>query len=398
MPPGYSGTPLAKKLGVREGSTVALVGAPSGFSIPDLPPGVSLRRSARGPSDVTLWFVHSAAELESRIAEMASARRPERSLDLLAETKLRRPHRRHRARRAGRGARERPGRLQDRGDRRDLVGPSFCRGEAPRHEPPALSARPAACHIHTSCPSRCCACSPTSPGTTAIPLGVVDGALVGPDDRQRVAHRARLQRDGLHRRPRQRRVADLHAERRASPRRAPPRRGGLVPRGRAGLAGSATPGTRTSRRPRSTSALQAGTCVPGLTPDHRTWIDAPLSTLPDWTLVELASPAAVEDLTGPLLPEHDHVVYWAFIESGVIRAALLRSPFRRRRGRGDRLGGAAAHLAVGPAPRDSPRQGLAPVVPARRCRAGGRGRLRRAGREPAVAVDPPNPASPATRT
>lgn len=71
MPPGYSGTPLAKKLGVREGTTVALVGAPSGFSIPDLPPGVSLRRSARGPSDVTLWFVHSAAELDVRIAEMA---------------------------------------------------------------------------------------------------------------------------------------------------------------------------------------------------------------------------------------------------------------------------------------------------------------------------------------
>jgi hypothetical protein len=72
VPAGYSGTPLARKLGIREGSTVALVGASPGFTIPDLPPGVSLRRSARGRSDVTLWFVRSAAELQSRIVEMAT--------------------------------------------------------------------------------------------------------------------------------------------------------------------------------------------------------------------------------------------------------------------------------------------------------------------------------------
>ncbi|HLN04924.1 MAG TPA: DUF3052 domain-containing protein [Acidimicrobiales bacterium] len=69
---GYSGTPLAKKLGIREGSTVALVGAPPSFTIPHLPPGVDLRRSARGPTDVTLWFVKSATELASRIGEMAA--------------------------------------------------------------------------------------------------------------------------------------------------------------------------------------------------------------------------------------------------------------------------------------------------------------------------------------
>ena len=71
-PAGYSGTPLAKKLGVREGSTVALVGAAATFTIPDLPPGVSLWRSGRRQSDVTLWFVKSAAELASRIGEMAT--------------------------------------------------------------------------------------------------------------------------------------------------------------------------------------------------------------------------------------------------------------------------------------------------------------------------------------
>jgi len=68
---GYSGTPLAKKLGIREASTVALVGASLEFTIPDLPPGVGLRRSARGQTDVTLWFVRSATELAARVADMA---------------------------------------------------------------------------------------------------------------------------------------------------------------------------------------------------------------------------------------------------------------------------------------------------------------------------------------
>ncbi|MGD0984957.1 MAG: DUF3052 domain-containing protein [Acidimicrobiales bacterium] len=71
MPVGYAGTPLARKLGIREAATVALVGADPEFTIPDLPPGVVLRRSARGRSDVTVWFVRSAAELAARIGQMA---------------------------------------------------------------------------------------------------------------------------------------------------------------------------------------------------------------------------------------------------------------------------------------------------------------------------------------
>lgn len=71
-PAGYSGTPLAKKLGIHEASTVALVRAPAGFTIPELPPGVEVRRSARAKTDVTLWFVRSATELDSRIGAMAA--------------------------------------------------------------------------------------------------------------------------------------------------------------------------------------------------------------------------------------------------------------------------------------------------------------------------------------
>lgn len=41
---GYSGTPLSRKLGIREGSLVVLVGAPEGFEaeLEPLPDGVRL--------------------------------------------------------------------------------------------------------------------------------------------------------------------------------------------------------------------------------------------------------------------------------------------------------------------------------------------------------------------
>lgn len=64
---GYSGTPLAKKLGIKEGHRVAVLGAPSGFAIPDLPPGVETRTSARGVSDVILSFHTGRAELAKRL-------------------------------------------------------------------------------------------------------------------------------------------------------------------------------------------------------------------------------------------------------------------------------------------------------------------------------------------
>jgi predicted PhzF superfamily epimerase YddE/YHI9 len=59
----------------------------------------------------------------------------------------------------------------------------------------------------------------------------------------------------------------------------------------------------------------------------RTWIEAPLATLPDWTLVELGAPAEVKALAGPLRPEHDHVVYWAWIGTGVMRVRCFAPSF-----------------------------------------------------------------------
>jgi len=60
-PAGYSGTPLPKKLGIKPGARVALIGAPDDFeeTLGTLPEAVRLRRLARGECDVALWFVSS---------------------------------------------------------------------------------------------------------------------------------------------------------------------------------------------------------------------------------------------------------------------------------------------------------------------------------------------------
>ncbi len=70
---GYSGTPLPKKLGIKSGARVALVGKPAGFSLGDLPDGVDLREDVRGRSkfDVIVFFAPSSALLRRRFAALA---------------------------------------------------------------------------------------------------------------------------------------------------------------------------------------------------------------------------------------------------------------------------------------------------------------------------------------
>jgi hypothetical protein len=72
---GYSGTPLPKKLGIKAGSTVALMGAPPGFekTLGRLPDDVAVRRSARGHPDRIVLFVKSRAELARRFPVAARA-------------------------------------------------------------------------------------------------------------------------------------------------------------------------------------------------------------------------------------------------------------------------------------------------------------------------------------
>jgi len=69
---GYSGTPLAKKLGIREGHKLLLLGAPAGWHVPGLPDGVEVRNRVGTPrsgdltADVAIAFFTAAAGLVGR--------------------------------------------------------------------------------------------------------------------------------------------------------------------------------------------------------------------------------------------------------------------------------------------------------------------------------------------
>jgi hypothetical protein len=75
---GYSGTPLAKKLGIKEGHRIAFASAPDGFPelLDDLPDGVSVRSRVTGPLDVIVFFTEQRAELERRLPALRGAMEP----------------------------------------------------------------------------------------------------------------------------------------------------------------------------------------------------------------------------------------------------------------------------------------------------------------------------------
>jgi hypothetical protein len=78
---GYSGTPLAKKLGIAAGSRVAVVSCPNGFCESlDLPDGAILRRQARGHLDVVVFFVTRHAELARRFPTLKRRLEPDGGL------------------------------------------------------------------------------------------------------------------------------------------------------------------------------------------------------------------------------------------------------------------------------------------------------------------------------
>jgi hypothetical protein len=73
----YAGTPLWKKLGVREGSRIHVGGrVPDGFDLGELPPAVRmLRRPGRG-MDVVLFFSTSIDEIARRLPGLATSMDP----------------------------------------------------------------------------------------------------------------------------------------------------------------------------------------------------------------------------------------------------------------------------------------------------------------------------------
>jgi hypothetical protein len=69
----YSGTPLPRKLGVKAGTTIALLGAPRDFAdtLGPLPDDVRLRRRAGSPVPLVLLFARSRSDLERRFPAAA---------------------------------------------------------------------------------------------------------------------------------------------------------------------------------------------------------------------------------------------------------------------------------------------------------------------------------------
>jgi hypothetical protein len=73
---GYSGTPLASKLGIKPGHRVLLLGAPDGFAIPELPGGVKVGRRAGGRADVILSFHTERRDYERRLPKLRECMEP----------------------------------------------------------------------------------------------------------------------------------------------------------------------------------------------------------------------------------------------------------------------------------------------------------------------------------
>jgi hypothetical protein len=79
---GYSGTPLPEKLGIKDGHTVATVGAPDDFdaALQPLPPGARVVHDLRGHREVVVAFFTARAALERKLASLTRAIFPDGGL------------------------------------------------------------------------------------------------------------------------------------------------------------------------------------------------------------------------------------------------------------------------------------------------------------------------------
>lgn len=69
---GYSGTPLPRKLGIKPGHRVLVLGAPAGFTLD----GVKAVTTARGRADVILSFHDRRAALARRMPRLRDLMEP----------------------------------------------------------------------------------------------------------------------------------------------------------------------------------------------------------------------------------------------------------------------------------------------------------------------------------
>jgi hypothetical protein len=80
--PGYSGTPLAKKLGIVAGSRVVALAAPPAWVdwLAPLPAGVEFQPAVVPTTDLVHLFVDRRAELARRLAQLRTTLRDDAAL------------------------------------------------------------------------------------------------------------------------------------------------------------------------------------------------------------------------------------------------------------------------------------------------------------------------------
>ncbi|SRR5260221_13372708 len=79
---GYSGTPLAKKLGIKEGSRLFLENAPKNYAVlvAPLPTGVKIEPRLGGEADLMHFFVTSKAKLAAALRNALQRMRPDAAI------------------------------------------------------------------------------------------------------------------------------------------------------------------------------------------------------------------------------------------------------------------------------------------------------------------------------
>ena len=82
MTAGRSGTPLAEKLGLKEGCTVALLGEPPGHRalLLPLPPGIVFKNQATGATDIAHVFVTARDDLAAHLLSLRKTLKPDAAL------------------------------------------------------------------------------------------------------------------------------------------------------------------------------------------------------------------------------------------------------------------------------------------------------------------------------
>jgi hypothetical protein len=75
---GYSQTPLVKKLGIKEGCRVAIIGAPQDFegTLVPMPENVAINTRGRASLDCALLFVKKESQLRQKFSGLAAKLQP----------------------------------------------------------------------------------------------------------------------------------------------------------------------------------------------------------------------------------------------------------------------------------------------------------------------------------